>query len=89
MEAFQIVGGHGDMARAKQFAMRYLEAQKVCCGGDDYDVKAWIGMVRDPAAYVRKDYSSKWASTVDCIPELSDEDLETWMWAQKAGGELY
>jgi len=88
-EAFQIVGGHGDLARARIFAGRYLEAQKACYGGDADDVEKWEEMFRSPLDYIEELLSDKWHNPIDQIPKDPGTEMEAWLWRRKAPGELY
>ncbi|KAE9368533.1 SET domain-containing protein [Stipitochalara longipes BDJ] len=88
MEAFQILAGHGDLARALHFAERYLEAQIACYGRDADEIEKWKGMVKDPITYVEELFSEKWRKSEDQIPTDPATDMDAWMWRRKAGGEV-
>jgi hypothetical protein len=86
MEAFQIVGAHGDLARAKLFAQTCLQAQVACYGEDADDTEKWKAMVEYPSRYVKKWYSNQWETSTDRIPNFCGKELELWLWARKADG---
>jgi hypothetical protein len=54
LEAFQIVGAHVGLARAKLFAQTCFEAQVACYGEDADDTEKWKAMVECPSRYVKK-----------------------------------
>ena len=62
MEAFQILAGHGDMARAHLFARSYVAAQIACYGYDANDIDKWMEMVKvkNPMAYVEEIFTAQW-----------------------------
>ena len=92
MEPFQIVGAHGNLARAKFFAKMYFEGQKECYGNDSPHLEEWKDMIENPADYIKNNYSTKWKTPIDGIPALSScpsyKHLVNWVWERKAAGEL-
>ncbi|PMD38137.1 hypothetical protein L207DRAFT_62281 [Hyaloscypha variabilis F] len=67
MESFQVLIGHGDLARARQFARNYLEAQKACYGEDADEIGRWRGRIIQPMTYREEHFSEKWWNPMDRI----------------------
>jgi len=90
LEAFQILAGHEDTARALYFAKRYLEAQVECYGQDADDIEKWQGMLKieNLTTYVEESFSDKWYNPVERTPTDHTLNMEAWMWARKAPGGL-
>lgn len=80
-DAFQIAIANGDLARARVFAERCLRLYEISLGNDSPDAAEYRGIVVNPATHKYYGMSTKWATTVDEIPQsLDTQDFEDWLW---------
>ena len=81
-DAFQIVLSHGDLARARAFAERYLRAQVACLGEDSMEAEKAKEMVGDPEKHVSFTLSKRWLRTSEEIPtDMDATAFGNWLWA--------
>lgn len=79
-DAFQICLMHSDQARAKVFAKKCAEARSICEGLDSTETAEMNGYAEDPSSHSSFGGTTKWKSTIDAMPRLSDVEQDKWLW---------
>jgi hypothetical protein len=82
-DAFQMVRGFGDLARARVFAER-MHAASLCCEGEDSPVTLMAkAIAKDPAHHLPVGARKEWEQSVKQIPRnLASDEFEAWLWAR-------
>jgi hypothetical protein len=82
---FDLLVGHGHLARGSVFAMM-LRASEIACHGDDSPEAAKAkDMIRDLQKHRLVQLSTMWTRSPKDLPRqhASDDDFEKWVWRRE------